>query len=643
MNSILTALDCCFKIIHALNLQYPYESLPVWMFIQKGFYKMETLWDTEYVCVNSLLSDLSIIESSQHNNCAEINCNRSFHLINSFKKHLATHIINEPPILLKPPNTDSVNKSSLSPDSSNNPCTSNNMDIPTPLTSSIIDTELNDCLLEENYASKLLASLYSNPQIPRNVVQTVVNDMTSIFDNIHHTLQRRVSKLLSNVPVNCTQQFIPMRHVLQNFFKLKNVLTDTLEYMNKCRLYNSVLMNFTQGSVWQEKLKSYQSQIVLPIFLFFDDYEIGNPLESHSGIHKLGAVYMSIPCLPPHRQSSLSNIFLALLFHSSDRQKFGNNVIFRPLINELNFLRTTGIDFDLVNFKGNIKFDLGLIIGDNLGIHSITGFVESFSSNYPCRMCRSNKFEIKKQCYADTSLLRNLEQYHLDVVENNISNSGIKEACVGVDIMHDLLEGVCKYDMSFLLLYYTQHLQLFSLQTFNERLVCFNYGPDKRNKPSVLHIEHIQKNTIRLSASEMMSLTRSFSLIIGDFIPKNDCVWELYILLRQILDLLTSSILQIECSELLQTLVAEHHDLYMKYSKFDLKPKYHYMVHYHTMIKKFGPLISMWSMRFEAKHRISKISANTSSNRRNICKTLAIKHQLQLNDIFIRATLSNEI
>jgi len=65
-----------------------------------------------------------------------------------------------------------------------------------------------------------------------------------------------------------------MRHVLQNFFKLKNVLTDTLEYMNKCRFHNSVLMNFTQGSVWQEKLKNYESQIVLPIFLFFDDYEI---------------------------------------------------------------------------------------------------------------------------------------------------------------------------------------------------------------------------------------------------------------------------------------------------------------------------------------------------------------------------------
>jgi len=46
LNSILTAVDCCFKIIHALNLQYPYESLPVWTLIQKGFYQIETLWDT---------------------------------------------------------------------------------------------------------------------------------------------------------------------------------------------------------------------------------------------------------------------------------------------------------------------------------------------------------------------------------------------------------------------------------------------------------------------------------------------------------------------------------------------------------------------------------------------------------------------
>lgn len=61
------------------------------------------------------------------------------------------------------------------------------------------------------------------------------------------------------------------------------------------------------------------------------------------------------------------------------------------------------------------------------------------------------------------------------------------------------------------------------------------------------------------------------------------------------------------------------------------------------MIKKFGPLINLWCMRFEAKHRISKISANTSSNRRYICKTLATKQQSQLNNLFIEGSLGSEI
>jgi len=48
-------------------------------------------------------------------------------------------------------------------------------------------------------------------------------------------------------------------------------------------------------------------------------------------------------------------------------------------------------------------------------------------------------------------------------------------------------------------------------------------------------------------------------------------------------------------------------------------------------------------MRFEAKHRISKIAAHTTSNRRNICKTLAIKHQLQLNNLFFKGSLPSHL
>jgi len=143
--------------------------------------------------------------------------------------------------------------------------------------------------------------------------------------------------------------------------------------------------------------------------------------------------------------------------------------------------------------------------------------------------------------------------------------------------------------------------------------LCFDYGPDKGNKPSVLSIDNIQKNNIKLSASEMLSFIRYFGVLIGDF-PRNDPVWCIYILLRQIIDLTTSTTLQKECCELIQTLVAEHNDLHLKYNIQHFRPKHHFILHYHTMIKKFGPLVNLWCMRFEAKHRISKILANFSSN-----------------------------
>jgi len=192
----------------------------------------------------------------------------------------------------------------------------------------------------------------------------------------------------------------------------------------------SVLGNFVQRTFWQSRIQKLEGKTVLPLFMYFDDFENGNVLGSHSGVHKLGAVYVSVQCIPLHRTSVLSNIFLALLFHSSDRVEFGNNVIFNPLINKLNFLQETGIQIDTSVFKGTLYFGLGLIIGDNLGIHSIIGFTESFSSNYSCRIRTINKNDLKFQCYEDESLLRSIDQYYMHLEVSNLSVTGIKEKCV---------------------------------------------------------------------------------------------------------------------------------------------------------------------------------------------------------------------
>jgi len=45
-----------------------------------------------------------------------------------------------------------------------------------------------------------------------------------------------------------------------------------------------------------------------------------------------------------------------------------------------------------------------------------------------------------------------------------------------------------------------------------------------------------------------------------------------------------------------------------------------------------GPLVNIWCMRFEAKHKESKIESHIITSRKNLPFTLAMKHQLKLND-----------
>lgn len=60
LNSILSAVDCCFKIIITLNAKYPSESEGIWYFIQKGLYKLNTPLDKNFTAVNAFLSDVGI-------------------------------------------------------------------------------------------------------------------------------------------------------------------------------------------------------------------------------------------------------------------------------------------------------------------------------------------------------------------------------------------------------------------------------------------------------------------------------------------------------------------------------------------------------------------------------------------------------
>lgn len=101
-------------------------------------------------------------------------------------------------------------------------------------------------------------------------------------------IQREVGftrRVLSNV----TAKFIPMRIVLQKIFSLPGVYSGVSSYVSRLNKRNRWLENFVQGHLWRSKVKDhFQGNEVFPISMYFDDFEIGNPLGSHAGVHKLG-------------------------------------------------------------------------------------------------------------------------------------------------------------------------------------------------------------------------------------------------------------------------------------------------------------------------------------------------------------------
>ncbi|KAJ8022795.1 hypothetical protein HOLleu_37788 [Holothuria leucospilota] len=59
-----------------------------------------------------------------------------------------------------------------------------------------------------------------------------------------------------------------------------------------------------------------------------------------------------------------------------------------------------------------------------------------------------------------------------------------------------------------------------------------------------------------------------------------------------------------------------------------LRPKYNFLSHFHWLITMFGPLIRLWTMRFDSKDSFFKRCARYSQNFINITSTLTEKHQL---------------
>lgn len=309
-------------------------------------------------------------------------------------------------------------------------------------------------------------------------------------------------------------------------------------------------------------------------------------------------------------------------------------------------MKETGIDLKINSKTYKVYFITLLILGDNLGLNTIFGFVESFARTVCCRSCYANPDQIKTLTKEDKSLMRTVQKYETDALLLHTSETGIKEKCIfnvlddfhvienqSVDIPHDLYEGMCNYVMTKILLKLIIEDECFSIDYMNYQLKTIDFGFESPNIPLDISLDYIKKHgKMRMSGSESLFFARYFGILVGSEVPQHNEIWELYEKLREIVHILTSPVITKSHILQLEILLTEHHILYTKYFG-DLKPKFHFLLHYVKLISKFGPLIKLSTIRFESKHCEIKEMLKGCKSNVNILKTIGIRYQLSKMDL----------
>lgn len=169
------------------------------------------------------------------------------------------------------------------------------------------------------------------------------------------------------------------------------------------------------------------------------------------------------------------------------------------------------------------------------------------------------------------------------------------------------------------------------MDRLNNRIKFFKFSKaDLGNPMPQIKADQLKKNHLIMSASEMLSLSAYFGILVGDLIREDEPAWNFYTII-EMLEILLSSSFSPKLLDYLELLLKEHHTLFCKLFNEHLRPKYHLLLHYPRLIREVGPPRHIWCMRYEAYHKLLKSTANVVTCKKNLLVTLFIKDSLRFS------------
>ncbi|MGL5674006.1 MAG: hypothetical protein ACRDC9_13165, partial [Plesiomonas shigelloides] len=255
--------------------------------------------------------------------------------------------------------------------------------------------------------------------------------------------------------------------------------------------------------------------------------------------------------------------------------------------------------------------------------------------------------EINQKFQEDSFVLRinEVHEYHLQCVQHNKENAalyGVRSTCsfdalgffdvtksLPPDIMHDMLEGVFPLTLKHVI--HEAHKQKYiTITEINEELQKFSFGQnDKANKLVLLSERLLQTSGIIGTAAQKWCLFRLLPFIMGDRVPPGTRYWHVFLLCKEIADIVMAA--KLRKDELANLAVLVHALLSEMTEVFGsvLTPKCHYLIHYPRLMLMYGPLRSYRFMRFEGKRQYFKNLTYNCRSFVNVTMTLSNRHQFK--------------
>ena len=442
-----------------------------------------------------------------------------------------------------------------------------------------------------------------------------------------------------------TIQYIPILKVLKAFLNHEDFLSEVL---NNRKSTDGIMRDICDGDVFHGSSLFRNDHTALQIMLYYDDFTVTNPIGTRCKKNKIGAVYYSLGNLSPKYRSKLDNIQLAALCRAQYVKKYGLEKFFEPIVSDIKSLESNGINVQFegrsYNFKGTVCF----VVADNLAAHAVGGYFENFSTVLRlCRTCTGTKHDIQG-IFDDTKFVKRTDEIydkHLSAILKDSSLAsvyGIKRAsCLNdlqyfhvvygfpPDLSHDIFEGVVQKTVTKVIEALVSD-KIFSLQNLNDAIEQFQFeGSDKTNKPGVVPVS-LSSFKLNFTQAQMWCFLRLLPLLIGTKVPEGNVYWEILLNFLDVVEFMCAhSFSKADIAYMEERLQGFNEMCIEKLNVTSTKPKRHFTVHYGFHSYRYGPLIHCSTIRFEGKHEYFKGIFNRTKNRKNICKTMAKKHQLK--------------